>query len=559
MKKILAVVLFISAFILNNLNADAIYVSGSVNGVWDSDSVKVRGDIHIEETDSLIIMPGTIVQFQSNYSFNVFGTLLSIGAENDSILFTIKDTIGFTNIYQEKGGWKSIRFLPNSEKHSVIDYNIIQFSKSVLDTDTLNINGGGIYINNYNSVSVSNSVFKNNYAFSFGGGLYADNSEIDISNTVFSNNRCGSSIDSTGMGGGAYFMNCSPVIYDSYFSHNTAVKSGGGIAFYQSGGSVERCEFIRNKTVTMSGGGFLSYFSDVKLNGNLFRENYGSNGGGLSFFFAGYEQTTSNNLIIYNNAEFFGGGIICFGCAPKIVNNTVCSNSAVYGGGMDCYMGSPLTVNNVFWNNTAYSNYGHSIYLWDYESEPVIKNCVVEYGEESEGIGGSGSGINFTGEYIDNIEIDPMLDSLYNLLEGSPCINSGIADTSGLNLPDMDIMLNPRILNGRIDIGAYESNYTDIEENSDLNVFLLKNSPNPFNPETNISFKLYKDTKIKLNIYNINGKLVKTIVNHSLLRGDYNYIWNGRDENDLEVSSGIFFYKLKTDYGEETRKMLFLK
>ena len=91
------------------------------------------------------------------------------------------------------------------------------------------------------------------------------------------------------------------------------------------------------------------------------------------------------------------------------------------------------------------------------------------------------------------------------------------------------------------------------------NDICLKSFPNPFNPETKIAFNLPKSSRIKLEIYNIKGQKVKTLVNEVLPAGEHSAIWNGRDSNDKRVSSGIYFYKLEAGDYQEVRKMLLLK
>ncbi|MBW6515197.1 MAG: T9SS type A sorting domain-containing protein [Candidatus Cloacimonetes bacterium] len=88
---------------------------------------------------------------------------------------------------------------------------------------------------------------------------------------------------------------------------------------------------------------------------------------------------------------------------------------------------------------------------------------------------------------------------------------------------------------------------------------LLQNYPNPFNPETIIEFYLPAEMKITLEIFNIKGQLIKTLVDGYQPAGNNFVVWNCRDHNNHEVSSGIYFYKLTTDTHIETRKMLLLK
>ncbi len=87
----------------------------------------------------------------------------------------------------------------------------------------------------------------------------------------------------------------------------------------------------------------------------------------------------------------------------------------------------------------------------------------------------------------------------------------------------------------------------------------LDNYPNPFNPTTLIAYSLPNDSKIELRIFNIKGQLVKTLVDGKQLAGSYEMVWNGRDNNEKSVSSGIYFYKLSTKDETIMKKMLMLK
>jgi subtilisin family serine protease len=88
---------------------------------------------------------------------------------------------------------------------------------------------------------------------------------------------------------------------------------------------------------------------------------------------------------------------------------------------------------------------------------------------------------------------------------------------------------------------------------------LGRNYPNPFNPETTISFALPKDRSVILSIYNVRGQLVKTLINKDMSAGTHQTIWHGTDEHGRTVSSGIYFYRLTADEFSKTQKMLLLK
>ena len=88
---------------------------------------------------------------------------------------------------------------------------------------------------------------------------------------------------------------------------------------------------------------------------------------------------------------------------------------------------------------------------------------------------------------------------------------------------------------------------------------LYQNYPNPFNPATNIKFSLREKSNVLLEIYNIRGQKVKTLVNEQLNNGLHEISWDGRDEHQNSVASGIYFYKMKAGGFSSLRKMILMK
>jgi hypothetical protein len=89
--------------------------------------------------------------------------------------------------------------------------------------------------------------------------------------------------------------------------------------------------------------------------------------------------------------------------------------------------------------------------------------------------------------------------------------------------------------------------------------YLHANYPNPFNPDTSIRFTMEKASNVNLSIYNMKGQLIANLVDEVLGRGDYNYSWTGTDSKGYPVASGVYFYRLDTGFGTQSRKMLLLK
>ncbi len=83
--------------------------------------------------------------------------------------------------------------------------------------------------------------------------------------------------------------------------------------------------------------------------------------------------------------------------------------------------------------------------------------------------------------------------------------------------------------------------------------------PNPFNPEINISFSIEKDGQALVEIYNLKGQHVKTLFSDHTSKGTHNLVWNGKNEHDASVSSGVYFVRLKTQRQFVSHKITLIK
>ncbi|MDY6916295.1 MAG: T9SS type A sorting domain-containing protein [Candidatus Cloacimonadota bacterium] len=110
-------------------------------------------------------------------------------------------------------------------------------------------------------------------------------------------------------------------------------------------------------------------------------------------------------------------------------------------------------------------------------------------------------------------------------------------------------------------IEVFEMNDASIVEDIvvENNSISLSNYPNPFNPATTIFFNLTQDSQVDLSVYNIKGQLVKKLKTEYLPAGQHSVEWNGTNRNNKSVSSGIYFYKIKTEHKTVTKKMLLLE
>ena len=88
---------------------------------------------------------------------------------------------------------------------------------------------------------------------------------------------------------------------------------------------------------------------------------------------------------------------------------------------------------------------------------------------------------------------------------------------------------------------------------------LLKNYPNPFNSSTQIEFTLTKPSNVSLKIFDITGRNIKALLNKHISTGTHTIAWNGKDNFNRNVSTGVYFYQITSSSFSETKKMIFLK
>lgn len=493
------------------------------------DTLYIYNDILIADNDSMIIDPGRVVLFMGHYSIHVQGKLIAMGTPSDSIVFTIADTTGFSDIHSNAGGWNGIRFedTPAGNDSSLFAYCRFEYGKAV--GDSANRYGGAIRLINFNKVRISNAEFSNNYSFFWGGSIYAQKANIDIEHCLFENNYSGNDSLIYGYGGAVCFVSSDPDISHSRFFNNTSTGIGGGISFEYSNPSMINC---------------------------IFTGNYSGLGGGIGFLRCSPDRSIVNVLVNNNMAQFFGGGIASVTASPRMSNFTITGNMASMGGGYYCndYADAKL-YNSILWGNLgAGGQHGSQVWIWDVYSEPGFYHCNIQYGYEQFG------GSTFIGQYINNIDDDPLFnnpqDLDYQLAQYSPCINSGTPDTSGLLLPAFDLAMNQRIMHNTIDMGAYE--YDGPLGNPALKMLAsnVEVSPNPVTSNSVISFYTDRPGIVSILLRSAKGDAM----------GSYNYLANHSGNHQVSLRSvvinseilpaGIYFIEIRSETQHGSAKIL---
>ncbi len=110
-------------------------------------------------------------------------------------------------------------------------------------------------------------------------------------------------------------------------------------------------------------------------------------------------------------------------------------------------------------------------------------------------------------------------------------------------------------------VGSTAGDLTGLTDDAQLpqSYYLYQNYPNPFNPQTNIEFSIGEPIEVKLVIYNLLGQKVKTLAQGIYPSGRHKIAWDGRNDYNQFVASGIYFYRIKSDKYIKTRKCILLR
>jgi hypothetical protein len=97
------------------------------------------------------------------------------------------------------------------------------------------------------------------------------------------------------------------------------------------------------------------------------------------------------------------------------------------------------------------------------------------------------------------------------------------------------------------------------DPNVPLSYALDQNYPNPFNPSTMITYSVPQKVSVRIDIYNILGQRVSSLVNQEQVAGTHSLVWNGHDNRNIQVSSGVYFLKMQAGSFSDIKKMLLMK
>jgi hypothetical protein len=102
-------------------------------------------------------------------------------------------------------------------------------------------------------------------------------------------------------------------------------------------------------------------------------------------------------------------------------------------------------------------------------------------------------------------------------------------------------------------------NPVGVSDDSGRRFGLAQNSPNPFNPKTAISFTLPEAVDVRLEVFDVSGRKMATLVDRRLDAGPHSVSWDGVTDSGEQAASGVYFYKLTAGEEKTSRKMVLLK
>ena len=487
---------FWMALLTASLSAQTIEVSGEYQGhvLWDADTVRLMGDVVIEPDDGgtacLTVERGTGVIAEGYYRITVHnGSFYALGADKVPVTFTARDTTDFYNPTVESG-WHGIHLLSdqsNAQDTVVMEFCNVSFGKIITGAPVEERYGAGVEVKN------------KKYCY--------------FAHCRFSQNRSehnGNSPTTGGGGGGLCVVNPGTILvehcvfHDNYAWWGASIRMGGLRHF-----TVRNCEFYNNAgtygtALDMHIGELSLTASGPQVYNNYIHGNHGNTA------YLGWEGVGRfhDNIIVNND----GYSPVLGTTAPNYshyYNNTIVNNQSegfLNGRGSGIWTnGQQKIYNNIVYGNDEYSFWPQIMPQIHFERmdpthpDPTIfSNCVSSPDGNEGSIYADPQFLRPTAGLGPEYDVSTLANH-WSLLETSPCQNVG-ATNMNQYYPETDFAGNPRVINGRIDLGALEApDWDKVEENTAQSCVY----PNPGREELHI---LTDWENAFVEVYDLNGR-----------------------------------------------------
>ena len=337
---------------------------------------------------------------------------------------------------------------------------------------------------------------------------------------------------------------------------------GGGV-YVESGNFYLANSIITQNSSSNVGGGIFGSNASLTLENTKVMQNHSSFGGGLSIN-NGSDAVLVGVVVASNEASASGGGLTVFNSDVQILNVTFYGNRANEGGGIQVIESQSADITNTIFRENANSSGQNSLGSDIFNSESTIG---VNYSLTQTWDTGTGNIVGADPQFSDPA------GGNYTLTNISPAINAGNPSTDlslypgGPSSP-VDLAGNPRVFDGEtdiIDMGAFEfQGEPDLSVSIDgsgipgetlpKQITLSQNYPNPFNPSTNIQFELPQAGPVQLEVYDMVGRRVATLINEQVTAGSHTITFDAGS-----LSSGVYTYRLRAGGQIFTRQLTLIK
>lgn len=352
-----------------------------------------------------------------------------------------------------------------------------------------------------------------------------------------------------------------PILMSSAYPQDFVVDSSSagswsGIRFDQTSATndsslLEYCilEYCKSAGGGSRGGALsVTGFSKLRVSNTVFHTNVADHGAAV--YCATFAAPVFSGCLMFENYAFISGSaVFCIDAYPDLINCTI--------------VGNPVLNEDAFHSTAAIHNHLS-------KSRPV--NSIIRDNGSTYFLGGQIlEGKGFYTIYnnvedghagIGNFDANPLFAGEgmhpFEILDGSPCINTGTPDPSGLALPVFDLAGKPRIRGGRIDVGAYEwLTVAGVEPVEPTRVAAkLRSDPNPFASTATISFQAGRSGSIRLNLFDSRGRRVRELLAAVDGPGRKFMVWDGRDDRGVALPSGIYFARINIEGETRTQKVV---
>lgn len=491
--------------------SDTVVSGGNVSGTWavSGSPYILQGDVTVPGGATLTVDPGVVVYSDPDITINVAGNIEAIGTADQPILFTGAAT------FPSDMGWRGIQ-IQNSTQTSHFEYCTIEYG----DRATLFYgSAGAIGAVDSDGLELRHCTLRYNRAYEDGATIYCVNTPLVAEDCDIFAGLINGSISARG--GGIYAENTTVQITGSRIHDNQLTPSdyfgatnaqGGGIA-------LESCSGLVAKNLIY--GNYLSHSGT----------NAASEGGGVWVDYGTpviRGNTIYGNEVHYNNHH--GGGVYISANTVELTDNIVAGN---VGAGVWFDPTNAIAIShNDFYGNSEGATGGAYV--------PGGLGNIVQTNHNSDPCD------TYFNIFLDPLLVAPGADD-FHLQSTSPCIDAG--DPGSPDDPDGTIA----------DIGAryFDHVPTGVTGggNTPVATYLMGSWPSPMSSSTSILYRLPAASPVKLTVYDVLGRVVRTLVDKVQQPGVHRVRFEGRDDHGRTLPSGVYLYRLATRGHAESRKL----